>query len=118
MSFTLASSNAIVRKAGENANSDITGSLALLINYCDQAESEFCAKTRYDWVTNYASVGTNFKPVIEKAVASLAAMEIIKDDMSGFTSRFEAQTMLDVMRDVVTTIITDIKEKHVQDVMI
>ncbi len=118
MSFTLCSSNAIVRNAGLYANSTAVASNALLSDYCDKAESEVCMKSRYDWVANYSSVGTNYKPALAKAVASLAAIEVIRYDMSGYTSRMEVTTMIDILADQANKIIADLKEKNIQEVMI
>jgi len=118
MSFTLCSSEAIIRKAGANANSDAVASLALLSNYCDEAEGFVCFKTRYDWVTNIGKVSTNFKPMLADATSDLAAMKIINYNMDGFTSRLEAQTMLDVLKDNSAQIIADLKEKENQQVIV
>ena len=95
-SWTLTTSAAAIAKAGYGANSTIVASTATLARWSDDAEGELNAATRYDWVTNIGSVGTYFKPILSQAVSSLVANEIIKYNMAGYTSRFEAQTMLDV----------------------
>lgn len=118
MTFTLCSSQAIIRKAGANANSDAIASSALLYDFCSQAESQLCMKSRYDWIANYSSVSTNFKPVLAEATAALAAMKVINYDMGGYTSKTEAQTMLDVLNDSYNKIVTDLENKEIQDVML
>lgn len=97
MSFTLTSSGAIIMKAGANASSTATSSGALLKEFADQAEADICSKTRYDWVTNYTSLGTNFKKLLDCAVSSKAASFVINYDMSGYTSRQEASGMLNIL---------------------
>ncbi len=99
MAFTLCSSEAIVAKAGANANTDATGSLALLTQYSTEAEAEVMNVSRYDWVTNYGSLTTNVKEILAETCSNLGGMNLISYDMSGFTSRYEAETMLDVLRD-------------------
>ena len=64
----------------------------------------------YGW----ASVDTYIKPAVTTAVANIAAMQLINYDMSGYTSRTEAQTMLDVLKDEADTIIKDLREKGLQ----
>jgi len=99
MSWTLSTSGAAIYKAGLNANSTATASGAMLAKFSDQAEGVLCAATRKDWVADYATVTANFKPILDDTVSNLIATEIINYDLSGFTSRAEAQTMLDVLRD-------------------
>jgi hypothetical protein len=60
------------------------------------AEGTLCANSRYDWVTNYTSVSTIGKEFLRDVCSSLAAIYVINYDMSGYTSRVEAQVMLDV----------------------
>lgn len=114
MSFTLTTSLAIIRKAGLGANTTIVASGAAIQNWCDQAESEFCGLTRKDWITDYASIATNLKPMIEDAVSGFAAIKVIQYDMSGYTSRTEAQTLLDVLTDNNMKIVNQLKDKENQ----
>jgi hypothetical protein len=99
MSWNFCTSGAVIHKAGTGASSAIVLSGAILQEWYDQAEAQLCAATRYDWVTNSGAVLTNFKGIIGDAISDLCAMKIINYDMSGYTSRMEAQTMLDVLRD-------------------
>ncbi len=96
MSFKLCSSEAIIRKAGLNANSAIVASGAALSDWSTQAEGWINSETRVDWVTDIGNVGTEFKGALAEACAAIAANEVIAYDMSGFTSRFEAVTKLNV----------------------
>lgn len=95
---TLCLSGACLLKAGENVSSDFTGSdaetnwNALIL----QAEAYINCVSRYNWVDNYASLNADVKYILEDAAACHAACSAISYDMSGFTSRAEAQTMLDV----------------------
>ena len=118
MSFNLTTSGAIIDKAGAYVNSTAVASGALLSLYCDMAEATLCGKTRYDWVANIESVGTNFKPMLSDVVSDLAATKLINYDMSGYTSRTEAQTMLDVLSDNANSIIKDLREMNIKEVML
>lgn len=93
MTETLCSSGAVKLKAGLNAPTLTSAQYTQLIN---QAEGFVVSSSRYDWVLNYASVSTIGKTLLEDAVSSYAAINAVGYDMSGFTSREEAQILLDV----------------------
>ncbi len=109
MSFNLATSGAIIRKAGDGVSS-ISTSGAALSEWCDQAEGFVMSETRQDWVADLSSIDANKRGILSEAVSSLAAINLINYDMSGYTSRLEAQTMLDVLRDSATRAINTLKE--------
>jgi hypothetical protein len=117
MSWTITTSAACIAKAGLNANSTIIASGATLAKWSDDVEGALNMLTRYDWVANYASVTTNFKPVLSDYVSDKVAMKIIHYDMSGYTSRTEAQTMLDILKDNSEKIITTLVRKETQEAM-
>jgi len=114
MSWTLCTSGAAISKAGFNAN--ISG--GALAGWSDQAEGVINTITRKDWVTDYSSVKTNFKPILSDVCSDMIAMRIINYDMSGFTSRQEATTMLDVLRDNIVRNIENLKEDKVKKEML
>lgn len=97
MTETLCTSGAVFRKAGTNASSTITASAAAITEFINQAEGKLGLDTRYDWVTNYANVSAIGKEVLEEAVSDYAAIAVINYDMSGFTSRQEALTMVNIL---------------------
>lgn len=117
MAWTLCTSGAAVLKAGANANSTISSSGAALLIWSNEAEGIICAETTRDWVTNYASVGANFKQALADAATAKIAINIINYDMSGYTSRSEAQTMLDVNKDIYNTAMKILKDKNTQTKM-
>ena len=91
---TLCSSGAAIHKAGKNCH--ISGAL-LAEEFIQQAESFVSAQSRIDWSGAYAALNKDVKYILEDHVSCLAGMMIINWDMSGYTSRLEAQTMLDVL---------------------
>ena len=111
---TLAATADIAKKAGANA-STVSVAEAYTNVYVKEAEGRICLDTRYDWVTNYASVSTIGKEALREAVACLAAIDVINYDMSGFTTRQEALIMINVLwaryREVVNQITKDNKYK-------
>jgi len=117
MSWTLSTSGAAISKAGANANSTIIASGATLAKWSDEVESSLCALTKYDWVTNYSSVKTYFKPILDDIVSDGVALKIINYDMSGFTSRSEAQTMLNILHDNFSRNVEALQDKDTQSKM-
>jgi len=92
---TLCTGPNVQLKAGANCNttaiSEVVTNITILM-----AQGTICANAKYDYVTNYASVSAIGKEFLRDVCSSLAAVYAISWDMSGFTSRTEAQTMLDV----------------------
>ena len=88
-----------VRKAGLNANSTATSSEALLNDYMAQAESTINILSQVNWSDIYATLNTDTKKILTKAQTADVGNKIIAYDMSGYTSRFEAETILDVNKD-------------------
>ncbi len=117
MSWTLSTSGAAIFKAGEGANTTATLSGSIMDKWSDEAEGQIATITRKDWVADYAGVTTNFKPVLDDAVSDIVAMRIIMYDMGGYTSRFEAQTMLDILHDNLNRNLRVLKEQEHQEVM-
>ena len=85
-------------KAGANASA--TANVELYINsFMTQAESEINVATRKNWSDSYSSLNTDVKGILKEAASNLAAIYVIQFDMSGFTSRGEAESMITILRD-------------------
>lgn len=112
---TLAVREDVLKYAGANANSTYTAEAYTNI-YIKMAEGVICLETRYDWVTNYASISTIGKEALTDAVAAYAAIKVIEADMSGYTSRQEALIMINILwakyREVVSLLLKDDKYKE------
>ncbi len=99
MSFTLCSSGAIVIKAVKHVNQDFAASGAVLEQLSDEAEGRLCAETRYDWVSNFSKIKTNFKPVLADATSAYAGAMLVTMDMSGYTNRGYAEDIINMNMD-------------------
>lgn len=86
--------NADVEKMSGANGSSTSDAEAYTNVYIKEAEGYISAICRYDWVTNYSSVSTIGKEILRECAACLAAISVIRYDMSGFSSRAEAQTMI------------------------
>ena len=103
----------VARKAGANASS-ISVAEAYVDDYTTQAESEINALTRYNWSDVYTTLNADVKAILKEAASNLAAMYVISYDMSNFTSRTEAQTMLDILYNAYLRCLGILKDKKVQ----
>lgn len=116
MTETFCTSGAVKLKAGANRPNDdtvlIDTDYTALIN---QAENFFNGVMRLDLVASYGTLPDDKKKILEDGASSHAAMAVINYDMGGYTSRAEAQTMLDVNNNRVTEAIKLLKEKAVTD---
>ena len=102
---TMCISGMVLIKAGAGVNSSLTaGSIKVGSDFAVdlwivEAESQINARCSYDWTTNYAAAPDATKKILQQAVSDLAAINCIIYDMSGYTSRFEAESMINVLRD-------------------
>lgn len=77
MSWTLCTSGAALNKAGANVNTTIAASGAALANWSDEAEALACSVARYDVVTNFGSLNTQGKQILQELCSSHIAQKII-----------------------------------------
>lgn len=105
----------VVKKAGANASS-VSIAEAYTNVYIKEAEGKICLDTRFDWVTNYASVSTIGKEILREATACYAAIDVINYQMNGFTSRQEALVMINILwaryKEIINQITKDNKYKE------
>lgn len=99
MSFTFATSGAIINRAGKNASTTATSSGSIIQQFSDDAEAYVNAVTEFDWVAASAAIGVNYLNMLRTAVSCTAAIDLISYDMSGFTSRGEAEDMVNILND-------------------
>lgn len=118
---TLCLSSGVLLRAGKNVSSDISGAGAhglsagaIIGRFIEGAEGELLVATRKDWVGAFGSLNAKTKGALESYCANKAAIQAIKYDKSGYTSRAEAQTMLDVCDDTASGILKELKKKEVQ----
>ena len=108
--------NAMIQaRAGENANATAKATAATDA-YVLQVEAMVNVLTNYNW-SDAVTTGLNadVQGILEEITSSLCAINVINQDMSGFTSTAEAQTMMNVLRDVALRDLSIIKNKNRQD---
>ena len=92
----LCNNSNVVYEAGAEASSVSTAEAYTNV-YIKKAEGKICLDTRYDWVTNYASVSTIGKEILREAVSCYAAIAAISYDMKNFPSRQDALIRVNVL---------------------
>lgn len=88
-------SGACVVKAGANVAATIN--TQYVDYFIPQAEAYLNVLSRKNWNTVYATLDSDTKKILEEAVSNLAAIYAIQYDMSGYTSRVEAEDMINVL---------------------
>lgn len=110
MTGTLCASQAVLDRIGPFANASIHASGAIIDRYIENAEQVIVAKTRRDWVTSYSDLIDSTKGLLESCAAAKAARDIITFDMSGFSTRAEAITMINVNESEFQSNLKDLKD--------
>ena len=111
---TFATTSEIQYKAGANASA--TSKAEAYTNvYIKQAESLINSVCRYNFTDNYSTLNTDTKHLLKEVASNLAAIYVIQYDMSGFTSRVEAEDMINVLRDAALRGLSILRDKKVVD---
>ena len=114
MAYEYCTSGAAIIMAGANANSTIIANGSALLDIYNNAHSTINSAIRKDYTTLYSTLSSNVKNILTETASKLMATDIINYDMSGYTSRAEAQTMLDVLRDAILRNIAFLRDKKTQ----
>lgn len=120
---TISVSAAVLIKAGSGVNTTLKdgGSTVrvsgdfIVDRWINEAESTINDVGRYDFVGNYSSLSVKYREIAREIVENLAAIYCITYDMSGYTSRVEAESMINVLRDGAIRGLSIIKDKKAQD---
>ena len=107
---TLCTEADIEMKEGANVSAAVTE--AMHTAWALMAESFVNVTTHFNWTDAYAALSADVKYILSDVVSSKAAMYAIQYDMSGYSSRVEAETMLDVLRDSIVKGIELLKEQN------
>ena len=120
MVTTLCLSGAAMIKAGKGINDYFSGANAetYLDPLINQAEGVVCGTCRYNFIDNYATLNTDVKHILEEVTSNLAAIYAIQYDFSGYTSRIEAEDMINILRDAALRGLSILRDKKVQDFII
>jgi len=103
----------ITAKEGANVSADLTD--AMHDAWVLQAESVVNVLTRNNYSDDItAGINADVKGIFSDIVSSLVAIQGIMYDMSGYTSRTEAEDMINVLRDGVLRNMSLLRDKKQQ----
>ena len=114
MAWIFCTSGAAIAKAGKNASLSGSMNVAYMNNWSNEAEGTLAMKCRFDISGAWATLDLPIRQCVGDATSDLIAMQIINFDMGGYTSRAEATTMLNVLKDHSDMIIKDLREGKFQ----
>ena len=98
MAYIMTTEAEIQQKSGANVNAAFNTTMMTAANL--RAESTINVLCRYDFSAAVtAGLPSATKGLLSDIASSLVAIEAIAYDMSGYTSRIEAEDMINVLRD-------------------
>ena len=101
-------------KAGTNANATAKATAATDV-YVLEVEGLINALTRFNWSDAYSGLNADVKDVLKMVTSNICAIYVIQWDMSGFTSRIEAEDMINILRDQALQGLSLLRDKKTQD---
>jgi len=109
-----ATTEEVKRKAGANAST--TSAVEAYINdYMTQAESLINNICRFNFSDTYTGLNADTRGLLKEVSSNLAAIYVISYDMSGFTSRIEAEDMINILRDAALRGLSLLRDKKHSD---
>jgi len=117
MASIFATTAEVERKAGAKCSAT-SKAAAYVDDYMTQVESFINVVTRYNWSDAYVGLNADVKGILKEVASNLAAIYVIQYDMSGFTSRVEAEDMINVLRDAALRGLALLRDKKTQDFMV
>lgn len=92
---TLCSEDEVDSKAGENVSASVTQDMKN--DWIKQIESFVNCSCRFNFTDAYASLEDEVKRILSEVTSCVVAAYAISYDMSGYTSRIEAENMINFL---------------------
>lgn len=103
----------VQRKAGAGVSATVVE--AYYNDFMTQAESVINAVTRFNWSDNYAALNVDVKGLLKECASNMAAIYAIQYNMAGYTSRVEAEDMINILRDAYLRDLALLRDWKVKD---
>jgi len=97
MAYIMTTEAEIQQKSGANVNVAFDTTMMEAANL--RAESIINCVCKYNFSDKYSTLNVDVKHILSDFCSSFVAIEAISYDMSGYTSRIEAEDMINVLRD-------------------
>lgn len=106
-------------QARVGANASSTYNAETYINmYVAQAESYINTVCKYNFSDAYSSLNADVKKILTRWAASLAAMDVISADTTGYLTKIEPQIKLDILNDIARQCEKELVNKDKQDYIV
>jgi len=113
MAYIMTTEAEIQQKSGAEVNVAFNTTMMTAANL--RAESTINCVCRNNYSDTFAALNTDVKQLLSDIASSLVAIEAITYDMSGYTTRVEAEDMINVQRDIALRGLSILKDKKTQD---
>ena len=97
MAYIMTTEAEIQQKSGANVNIAFNTTMMTASNL--RAESIINCITRNNYSDSFSGLNIDVKQILSDFCSSFVAIEAITYDMAGYTSRIEAEDMINVLRD-------------------
>jgi len=120
MVTTFCQSGAVLAKAGLGRDDSISGGLLLgetefaVDEWIQEAESTINVLTRYNWTDVYGTLDNDVKHILRACCANLAAIPVVTFNMAGYSTRIEAEDVINVLRDSALRELSILRDKRNQ----
>lgn len=94
MAYAIVTADQVSIFSGENVDATATAAMKEAVEL--MGISRICGWARYNIADNYASLNADYKKIIDEYLARLIATASIAYNMAGFSSRLEAENMLNI----------------------
>ena len=110
-----ATSDEILVKAGEKYDTSINE--ARINALCLQVECLINCICRQNFSDSFSTLNVDVKYLLSEVASNLVAIYIIQFNMAGYTSRIEAEDMINTLRDGALRGLSLLRDKKTQDFM-
>jgi hypothetical protein len=104
-------------KAGAGASATSKAE-AYVNSYMAQVESFINVFCRTNYSDSYAALNVDVKNILKQVASDLAAIYVIQYDMTGFSNRLHAETMINVLRDSALRGLSVLRDRKNQDFLV
>lgn len=105
----------IDQRTGANVSAAYTDVMKTAACLCAESTVNVMCKFNFSDPYTAATLNVDVKYILTDVVASLVAIQAICYDMSGYTSRSEAENIITVLRDAVLRGLSILRDKKPQD---
>lgn len=111
--YVMTTETDVLSKIGDGVSPDFTDAMKTAAGL--RAENKVNSTIRFNFSDVYATLNIDVKYLISDIVSSLIAIEGIKYDMGGYTTRTEAEDMVNIERDSWQFNMSVLRDKKVED---